>query len=136
MVVSANRYCNADVTPVDPVTHAAQAPGSSSLPVSGQPGLWYAPPAKVAGVVHEVTTASCASDRQVFPVSAPPAQRSVAGSNVHAAGLETTPSTMPSLPSHASRTALASKATLAVLKAPPAAAWALAVRLKAPMKPT
>ena len=70
------------------------------------------------------------------PVSAPPTQRSTAGSKLQACGLPTTPSTMPSPASQALRTAVASVATLAGLKPPPGAARALAVRLNWPMKPT
>jgi hypothetical protein len=110
------------------------------LPVRLQPALRnVALPVKTASVVQEVTTASWASDRQVLPVSAPPAQRRLAGLNtaeVQAAWFETMPSTMTSNPSHVSRTALANSAVFAGLNEPPGAASAREVRLNAPMKPT
>ena len=118
------------------VTQTAQLSGSSSLPDKFQPAFRYgAVPAKTDVLVRELTTANCASDKQLLPVSAPPAQRSTAGLNVQAAGFETTPSTMPSLASQVLRTALASVATLAALTWPPGAAAALATRLNAPIKP-
>jgi hypothetical protein len=94
------------------------------LPVRFQPALRKVPlPVNTASVVHDVTTGSCASDRQVSPVSAPPAQRSA-------------PSVMPSSESQAARTREVSSAVFAVLNAPSGAASALAVRLNAPMNPT
>jgi len=68
-----------------------------------------------------------------LPVSAPAAQRSVSGSKPQAAGLATTPSTMPSFASQAWRTAAASVATFAGPKPAGSTARAFAVRLKAPI---
>ncbi|MNR33500.1 hypothetical protein D3C85_1511760 [compost metagenome] len=93
----------------------------------------------VASVVHDVTTSSCASDRQLSPESVPPAQRNAAtlmSAGVHAAWFDTTPSTIPSSPSQASRTCLLSSAVFAAVNVPPGAASALAFRLNAPMNPT